>query len=146
MTRKTAFFEGWTWFKFNNLGLALGTNLIFYTILSKGLKLKVRKFWLILTFVEVTGGKLVGGGPFCPRPILNRVKHNMKRHQIPQKVVYEKFDVHEVAAVDLSKIYFLKNAKKICKPNNRDLNRDSIKFSEMQRRERVWKVPCDKVG
>ena len=32
--------------------------------------------------------------------------------------------MHEIAAVDLSKIYFLKNAKKICKPNNRDLNRD----------------------
>ena len=61
MTRKTAFFEGWSWFKFNNLGLALGTNLKFYTSLSKGLKLKVRKFWgLIPTFVEVTGEKLVG--------------------------------------------------------------------------------------
>ena len=42
----------------------------------------------------------------------------------PEKVVYEKFYVHEIAAVDLSKIYFLKNAKKTCKPNNRDLNRD----------------------
>ena len=59
MTRKTAFFEGWSWFKFNNLGLTLGTNLKFYTSLSKGLKLKVSKFWgLILTFVEVTGEKL----------------------------------------------------------------------------------------
>ena len=28
---------------------------------------------LILTFAEVTGEKLVGG-PFCPSPILNRVK------------------------------------------------------------------------
>ena len=42
----------------------------------------------------------------------------------PEKVVYEKFYVHEIAAVDLSKIYFLKNAKKTCKPNNHDLNRD----------------------
>ena len=59
--------------KFNNLGLALGTNLRFYTSLSKGLKLKVGKFWgLILTFAEVTGEKLVGERPFCP-PILNRV-------------------------------------------------------------------------
>ena len=33
----------------------------FYTSLTKGLKLKVRKFWwLIPTFVEVTGEKLVG--------------------------------------------------------------------------------------
>ena len=83
MTRKTAFFEGWSWFKFNNLGLALGTNLKVYTSLSKGLKLKVRKFWgLIPTFVEFTGEKLVGGTfllpspptPPPPRPILNRVK------------------------------------------------------------------------
>ena len=42
----------------------------------------------------------------------------------PEKVVYEKFYVHEIAAVDLSKIYFLKNVKKTCKPNNRDLNCD----------------------
>ena len=70
MTRKTAFFEGWSWFKFNNLGLALGANLKFYTNLSKGLELKFRKFWgLILTFVEATGEKLVGGG------ILNKVKY-----------------------------------------------------------------------
>ena len=55
LTRKTAFFEGWSWFSFNKLGLALGTNLKFYTSVTKGLKLKVRKFWgLIPTFVEVT--------------------------------------------------------------------------------------------
>ena len=36
----------------------------------------------------------------------------------------KKFYVHETAAVNLSKIYFLKNAKKTCTPNNRDLNRD----------------------
>ena len=66
LTRKTAFFEGWSWFKFNNLRLALGTNLKFYTSVKKGLKLKVRKFWgLIHTFAKVTGEKLVGG-PFCP--------------------------------------------------------------------------------
>ena len=52
----------------------------------------------------------------------------MKKLQIPQKVVYGKFYggnfvytqiiyVHEFAAVNLSKIYFLRNAKKICKPN-----------------------------
>ena len=61
LTRKTAFFEGLFWFKFNNLGLALGKNLKFYTSLAKGLKVKVRKFLgLIPTFVEVTGKKLVG--------------------------------------------------------------------------------------
>ena len=68
--QKTAFFEGWPWFRFNNLGLVLGTNLKFYTSVAKGLKLKVRKFWgLIPTFVEVTGEKLVGGGlpPSLPK-------------------------------------------------------------------------------
>ena len=52
----------------------------------------------------------------------------MKRLQIPQKFVYEKFYVQEIAAVNLSKNYFLKNAKKKCKPNNRDLNREWITF------------------
>ena len=62
------FFEGWSWFKFNNLGVALGTTLNFYTSVAKGLKLKVRKLWcLILTFVEVAREKLVGA-PFCPHP------------------------------------------------------------------------------
>ena len=36
----------------------------------------------------------------------------------------KKFYVHEIAAVNLSKIYFLKNAKKTRKPNNFDLNHD----------------------
>ena len=67
MTRKTTFFEGWSWLKFNKLGLALGTNLKFYTSLPKRLKLIVQKFWgLNLTFVEVTRKKLVGGGLFNP--------------------------------------------------------------------------------
>ena len=75
MTRKTAFFKGWSWFKFNNLGLALGTNLKFYTSLLKGLNLKVRKVWgLIPTFVEVTGEKLEGGLFAPPPPILNMIK------------------------------------------------------------------------
>ena len=69
LTRETTFFEGWSWFKFNNLGLALGASLKFYTSVAKGLKLKVRKFWgLIPTFVEVTGEKLAGCGAFCPHP------------------------------------------------------------------------------
>ena len=36
LTRKTAFFEGCSWFKFNNLGLALSTKLKFYTNVTKG--------------------------------------------------------------------------------------------------------------
>ena len=76
MTRKTAYFEWWLWFKFNNLGLTLGTNFKLYTSVAKRLKVKVRKFWgLIPLFVEVTGEKLIGARPFCPPPpiILNWV-------------------------------------------------------------------------
>ena len=46
----------------------------------------------------------------------------MKRLQLPQQLVYEKFCVHEIAALNLSK-NFLKNSKKTSKPNNHDLNR-----------------------
>ena len=56
------FFERCSWFKFNHLGQTLDMALEFYAIVTKGLKLKIRKFWgLILTFVEVAGEKLVGG-------------------------------------------------------------------------------------
>ena len=73
MARKTAFFEGWSWFKFNNLGLALSISLKFYSSVAKKLILKFRKFWgLVPTFLEVTGEKLVGG-LFAPPPILNSV-------------------------------------------------------------------------
>ena len=69
LTRKTVFFEGWSWFKFNNLGLALSISLKFYSSVAKELKLKVRKFWeLILTFIEVTREKLVGERLFDPYP------------------------------------------------------------------------------
>ena len=58
LTRKNIFLGGCAWFKFNNLGLALGMVLKFYTSVTKRLKLKIRKFWrLISTFVEVTGKK-----------------------------------------------------------------------------------------
>ena len=68
--QKNDFFEGWSWFKFNNLGLALGMALKFYTSLAKELKLKVRKFWrLAPTFVEVICEKPVGG-PCYPPPIV----------------------------------------------------------------------------
>ena len=62
MTRKTAFFEEWFSFKFNNLRLALVENLKCCTSVAKWLKLKVRKCWgRIPTFEEVTEKKLVGG-------------------------------------------------------------------------------------
>ena len=59
LTRKSNFFKGWSWFKFNNLEVALGMALEFYTSVAKALKPEVRKFWgLITIFVEVTGEKL----------------------------------------------------------------------------------------
>ena len=70
----------------------------------------------------------------------------MKRLQIQQNFVYEKnftytkkFYVHETTAVNLSKIYFLQNAKKTCKTNDRDLNRDwkiRIKWSENRKKKK----------
>ena len=76
--QKKHFFEGWSWFKFNYLGLALGMTLKLYTSVAKTLKLRVRTFWwLIPTSVDITGEKIVcvcwGGGAFCSLPILNRV-------------------------------------------------------------------------
>ena len=63
------------WFKFNNLGLALGINLKTYTSVAKGLKVKVRKFLgLIPTFSEVKGKNLVGG-IIALLPMLNRVNY-----------------------------------------------------------------------
>ena len=62
MTRKTTFFEGRSWFKLNNLGLALVVTMLCDTSMGKGLKLTVRNFsGLNLTFAEVTREKLVGG-------------------------------------------------------------------------------------
>ena len=66
--QKNRFFQRWSWFKFNNLGLALGMALKFNTSVAKGSKVKVRKFWRpIPMFVEVTGKKLAGEA-FCPPP------------------------------------------------------------------------------
>ena len=46
-------FEGCSWFKFNNLGVALDMALKFYASVAKGLKLRVRNFGrLIPTFVK----------------------------------------------------------------------------------------------
>ena len=57
-------------------------------------------------------------------------KHKMKTAN-PAKTcvrkllrIRKKFYVLEIAAVNLSKIYFLKNAKETRKPNNHDFKRD----------------------
>ena len=76
----------------------------FYTGVAKGLKLKVRKFWrLILTFVEVTGEKLVGGGGLFCLPILNRVNVDM---EIVFKIIEIK-SIQTNTALYLSKLKIL---------------------------------------
>ena len=68
LIKKNTFFEGWSWFNFNNLGLALVMILKLYTSVAKGLKIKVRKLWgLSHTFAEVTREK-TGRGPGSPSP------------------------------------------------------------------------------
>ena len=85
MTRKNTFFEGWSWSKFNNLRLALGTNLKFYTSVAKRLKLKVKTFCgLISTFVKLTGEKLVEGTFVIPPPILQYP--NFQKPTLPSKI------------------------------------------------------------
>ena len=40
ISKNAVFFEGWSWLKFNNLGLAIGTYSKFYTRVAKEIKLK----------------------------------------------------------------------------------------------------------
>ena len=72
MNKKNFFFDlGWSWLKFNNLGLALGATLKFYNSVAKRLKIENRKFLgPIPTFGKIAGGKLVGGflPPLSPHP------------------------------------------------------------------------------
>ena len=58
--------------------LAVGMALTFYSRIAKGLKLKARKFWFVIsTSGEVTGEKLVKEGVFTPSK-LNKVKTEQK--------------------------------------------------------------------
>ena len=77
MNRKPNFFEGCPWFKFTNLGLVVGKGLKSYISVTKSLKVKARKFWVLMsTFVEVKGEKLVERA-FVPMP--NRVKDKIAK-------------------------------------------------------------------
>ena len=72
MTRKTTFREEWSLFKFNNLGLTLGTNLKFYTSVAKKVKTKCQK-------VSWANSCLCGGYSYkSSPPNLNRVNLNHK--------------------------------------------------------------------
>ena len=63
-TRKNTFFERWSWFKFNNLGLALSMTLKFYSSVGKGLKLKVRKIFGVNSYVCRSYRGRTGRKPF----------------------------------------------------------------------------------
>ena len=107
MTRKIAFFEGWSWFKFNNLGLALVTNLKFCTSVAKGLKRvwgpyptfcrscrektgRVGTFllppsWIVLTLFRMgIFGNAHGWGEPKRLPYLKSVKHIPPRRNLAQ--------------------------------------------------------------
>ena len=76
MTRKIAFFEGWSWFKFNNLGLALSTNLKFCTSVAR-VKTKSQKIFGAKSNVCRSYRGKTGRGAFLHPPpliIMNRVK------------------------------------------------------------------------
>ena len=75
LTRKIKFFEGCSSFKFNNLGVALGIALKFYTSGTIWLEIKCSKFLgLIATFVIVAEEKLVKRPFRSPIIILNSGK------------------------------------------------------------------------
>ena len=89
--RNHFFLRGWSSFKFNSFGLALGTNLKFYTSVEKGLKLKVRKFLgVVPTFGEVTGEKLVEGSfyPFTSQIGLILLLCQMHFYVLFYKILY----------------------------------------------------------
>ena len=54
LLQKKHFFEEWSWFKFNNLGVTLCTGFKFYISVAKGLKPKFKKFCGLIEVVEVT--------------------------------------------------------------------------------------------
>ena len=73
-------FEGCSWFKFNNLGLALGMALKFYTNVTKNLtvgKFRGTNSYVCRSYMGKTGRRLFC--PSLPHPIPKRVK--VKRDQ-----------------------------------------------------------------
>ena len=69
----------------------------FYTSVGKGSKLKVRKFWgLILTFLEVTGKKRVGGAFWPPPPSLIGLIGNIKEHEGKEYLMVEDYMLDKV--------------------------------------------------
>ena len=86
MNRKTGFFEGWSWFKFNNVGLVLVMTLKIHSSLTKkGLKFSFQGYLLLLYSEKLQGKNCRGRGAFCALPCsplppssLNRVNSDFK--------------------------------------------------------------------
>ena len=75
--KKNRFFEEWSWFKFDNLGLAQGTNFKFYTSMAKRVKSKSQKVLGANSYVCISYRRKTGRGASLPplhSPFLNRVK------------------------------------------------------------------------
>ena len=52
LNRETYFFERWSWFKFNSLGVVLGMGLKICSTMANVLKLKVTTFWGLILLLE----------------------------------------------------------------------------------------------
>ena len=85
LTRKTDYFEGWSWFKFNNLRVVLVMTLKFYSCVEKRLKLKVK---------SVEGNQQRTFLHFSPPPILNRVESELKDSRPVKTIKKEKYRFH----------------------------------------------------
>ena len=88
LTRKPNFFEGYSWFRFYNLGLALGIVLKYLQQCGKRVKTKLQKVFEASSYVCRNYRRKTGRGPFCtspPSPILNRAKF------IPKLSLIKKF-------------------------------------------------------
>ena len=101
LTCTTDFFEGWCWFKFNNLGLLLGMTLKLYSCDAKWLKLKVTKLWTANSYVRKDDK---GGNPLSPpTPILNKAK-SLKLYYITletNKVITKRIEFNYCLAFSL---------------------------------------------
>ena len=62
------FMEDYSWFKLDHLRLALDIALKIYTNVAKGLKLKVRKFLVLIPFLDFCRRyrEKLAGDPFPP--------------------------------------------------------------------------------
>ena len=66
--QKNHFSEEWSWFKLNNLGLALGIALKLYASVVKGLKIKVKSSWGAISNVSRSYKGKTGRGTLCSTP------------------------------------------------------------------------------